>query len=157
MEAHEKYWNPVLETMEREKLRRLQYKKFMRIFTWAYEKSQFHRKLYHEAGVEPGDIKTFEDIARVPKVEKSMMRSIQNKDPFPYGRQAGLQASPFTSRTHGRIGNGGLNAGHTFSIPKATGGPTVYLYHSGTIFSSRSGRDITGAKKSAAKWSLAAY
>jgi phenylacetate-CoA ligase len=35
--------------------------------------------------MEPGDIKTFEDIAKVPKVEKAMMRDIQRKDPFPYG------------------------------------------------------------------------
>jgi len=33
----------------------------------------------------PSDIRTFEDISRVPKVEKSMMRGIQRKDPFPYG------------------------------------------------------------------------
>ena len=35
--------------------------------------------------IEPGDIKTFEDVARVPKIEKAMMRDIQRKDPFPYG------------------------------------------------------------------------
>ena len=79
------YWNPALETLPAEKLRQLQLRKFRRIFTWAYERSKFHRKLYSDAGIEPGDIKTFEDIRRVPKVEKSMMRAIQGKDPFPYG------------------------------------------------------------------------
>ena len=79
------YWNPALETLRAEKLHKLQLEKFRRIFTWAYTHSKFHHKLYSEAGIEPGDIKTFEDIHRVPKVEKSMMRSIQGKDPFPYG------------------------------------------------------------------------
>jgi phenylacetate-CoA ligase len=81
----DKYWNPVLETMPQEKLRALQLKKFKKIVQWAYDHSKFHRQLYTEAGMEPGDIKTFEDIAQVPKVEKAMMRDIQRKDPFPYG------------------------------------------------------------------------
>ena len=81
----DRYWNPILETLPPDKLRELQFKKFKRIFTWAYEKSKFHRGLYDQAGIKPEDIKTFDDIKRVPKVEKSMMRPIQRKDPFPYG------------------------------------------------------------------------
>lgn len=79
------YWNPFLETLPPEKLQDLQVKKFKNIFTWAYERSKFHRALYKEAGVEPGDIKTMDDIWKVPMVEKSMMRPIQKKDPYPYG------------------------------------------------------------------------
>jgi len=71
--------------MPLEKLRALQLIKFKKIVQWAYDHSRFHRQLYTEAGMEPGDIKTFEDIAKVPKVEKAMMRDIQRKDPFPYG------------------------------------------------------------------------
>lgn len=85
VEGTDKYWNPILETMPQEKLRALQLKKFKRIFQWAYDNSKFHRQLYTEAGMAPGDIKTFKDIAQVPKVEKAMMRDIQRKDPFPYG------------------------------------------------------------------------
>jgi phenylacetate-CoA ligase len=80
-----RYWNPILETLPQEQLRALQLKKFKKIMAWAYERSKFHRKLYREAGLEPGDIKTYEDVARVPKVEKAMMRDIQRKTPFPYG------------------------------------------------------------------------
>ena len=79
------YWNPYLETLPRERLRALQLKKFRRIFKWAYDHSKFHRRLYDAAGIAPDDIRTFEDIRHVPKVEKSMMRDIQLKDPFPYG------------------------------------------------------------------------
>ncbi len=81
----DEYWNPILETLPLEQLQRLQLKKFKEIFTWAYEHSKFYRKLYGDAGMEPGDIKSFEDIRKVPKIEKSMMRDIQGKDPFPYG------------------------------------------------------------------------
>jgi len=79
------FWNPLMETLPREKLQALQVKKFRRIMAWAYEHSKFHRRLYEEAGVEPGDIRTMADVAKVPKVEKSMMREIQKKEPYPYG------------------------------------------------------------------------
>ncbi len=83
--AKEEYWNPLLETLPQEKLRQLQLKKFQAIFRWAYEHSKFYHQLYRDAGLEPGDIKTFDDIRRVPKMEKALMRNAQGKDPFPYG------------------------------------------------------------------------
>ena len=79
------YWNPITETLPRDKLMELQFRKFQKIVGWAYEHSKFHRRLYQDAGLEPGDIKTWDDIRKVPKVEKSMMRDIQRKEPFPYG------------------------------------------------------------------------
>ena len=85
MIAKQKYWNPVLETLAEEKLRNLQVKKFRRIFQWTFDHSKFHRSLYDDAGIKPEDIRSLEDIKHVPKVEKSMMRDIQRKDPFPYG------------------------------------------------------------------------
>ena len=85
MTKDQPYWNPYLETLPREIIRRLQLKKFKRIFKWAYTHSKFHRTLYDNASIGPEDIRSFEDIARIPKVEKSMMRDIQRKKPFPYG------------------------------------------------------------------------
>jgi phenylacetate-CoA ligase len=85
MNTEQIYWNPLLEQLPQEKLLRLQLAKFRRIFTWAYERSRFHRRLYDRAGIRPEDIRCFEDIRNVPKMEKAMMRDIQRKDPFPYG------------------------------------------------------------------------
>lgn len=82
---HAIYWNPVLEILDRERLNALQLRKFRRIFQWAYERSRFHRSLYDRAGIRPEDIRSLDDIRHVPKVEKSMMRDIQRKEPFPYG------------------------------------------------------------------------
>ena len=79
------YWNPLLETLPPEKMRSLQLHKFKRILKWAYEHSRFHRQLYDNAGITPEDIRSLEDVQRVPIVEKSMMRDIQRKNPFPYG------------------------------------------------------------------------
>ncbi|MGA9537323.1 MAG: phenylacetate--CoA ligase family protein [Desulfobacterales bacterium] len=85
MNQGQRYWNPYLETMPREELHRLQLIKFKRIFEWAYTHSKFHRRLYEKTGVTPADITSFDDIRRVPKVDKSMMRDIQGKAPYPYG------------------------------------------------------------------------
>jgi len=85
MIKEQRYWNPAMETLPHEKIQTLQLKKFKRLFEWAYDHSKFHRGLYDKAGIRPEDIQTFEDIRRVPTVEKSMMRDIQCKDPFPYG------------------------------------------------------------------------
>ena len=85
MRNTEKYWNPILETLPREKLEILQLKKFQNIFKWAYEHSKFYHKIYSDAGIELDDIKTFDDIRKVPTVEKSMTRAIQGIDPYPYG------------------------------------------------------------------------
>ncbi|MFH0725608.1 MAG: phenylacetate--CoA ligase family protein [Pseudomonadota bacterium] len=82
---HTPYWNSFLETMAREELQKLQLFKFKRIFKWAFDHSKFHRRLYDEAGITPDDIRSIADVRRVPKVEKSMMRDVQRKDPFPYG------------------------------------------------------------------------
>jgi Coenzyme F390 synthetase len=70
MKPDGKYWNPVLETLPREKIQQLQLKKFKSILKWAYDNSPFYRSLYNEAGLEPGDIKTSDDINKVPKTEK---------------------------------------------------------------------------------------
>ncbi len=85
MNMQQPYWNPVLETLPAEKIRRLQFKKFKHIIRWAYDHSRFHRSLYDQAGIRPDDIRRPEDIRQVPKVNKSMMRDVQRKPPFPYG------------------------------------------------------------------------
>ncbi len=85
MKGTDKYWNPIMETMPLEKLRQYQLIKFRNIFKWAYENSPFYHGLYKDAGLEPGDIKSFDDIKKVPKTDKAMLRDIQKREPFPYG------------------------------------------------------------------------
>jgi phenylacetate-CoA ligase len=79
------YWNPLLETLSRERLQALQLKKFRRILQWAYDHSTFHRSLYDKAGIRPEDIRSLDDVVHVPKVAKGMLRDIQSQAPFPYG------------------------------------------------------------------------
>ncbi len=78
------YWNPVLETLDPEALRALQLRKFRRVLAWVYERSPMYRRKYEAAGLRPEDVRTWEDVARVPLVTKDDYRC-QGKEPFPYG------------------------------------------------------------------------
>ena len=106
MNLNEKYWNPLIETMPVEKLRKLQLKKFKRAVHRAYNSSPFYRRIYEQVGFEPEDIKTFEDIRRVPKVEKDMLREAQRREPFPYGDILAVPLSEVTTfrQTSGTTG-----------------------------------------------------
>lgn len=100
------YWNPILETLPEEKVRELQTKKFKRIFEWAYNNSPFYRKLYRESGIEPGDVVAYEDIRKVPKTDKGMLRDVQSNPPFPYGDMLAVPLSDITEfrQTSGTTG-----------------------------------------------------
>ncbi len=100
------FWNPIVETLPRERLRELQLKKFKRIFEWAYNNSPFYKRLYGEAGIEPGDIKTLEDIRKVPKIDKGILRGVQDNPPFPYGDMLSVPLSLVTEfrQTSGTTG-----------------------------------------------------
>ena len=100
------YWNPYLETLPREKLERLQLEKFKRIMGWAYRNSPFYRKLYHDAGIKPEDVRTLDDVKHVPKVDKEMLRLSQKEEPFPYGSVLAVPLEKITAfrQTSGTTG-----------------------------------------------------
>jgi phenylacetate-CoA ligase len=85
MQSLDIYWNPILETMPVEKLRELQLVKFKRILKWGYDRSKLYRNLYDEVGLTPEDVKTWDDIRKVPMIEKENYREAQYKEPWPYG------------------------------------------------------------------------
>ncbi len=82
---HSPYWNPFLEKMPLERLKALQLKKFQRILTWAYERAPFYRHLYDSVGLKPQDVRSWDDVATMPKVDKAMLRRAQDQGPAPYG------------------------------------------------------------------------
>lgn len=61
-----KYWNEKGETMPLEKLRKLQEEALKELVERAYNKTKFYRRMFDEAGVKPGDIKTLDDIRQLP-------------------------------------------------------------------------------------------
>ncbi len=99
------YWNPYLETLDRQELERIELPYFRKMFSYAKE----HSVLYKEKlnGIEAGDIKSLDDIKKIPLTEKQEMRKYQEMEPFPYGGMLGrdiLEVTTFrqTSGTTGK-------------------------------------------------------
>jgi len=58
--------NPAIEQMSREDMSDLQLKKLQKRIEWAMEKSAFYYRKFTDAGVSSKDIKSLEDIAKLP-------------------------------------------------------------------------------------------
>ncbi len=93
-------WEPQFETMPPKELRRLQLERLKHQVKYAYDKVPFYRTRFHEAGVTPGDIKSLDDVARLPFTSKNDFR-----DNYPYG----LMAVPLAKvvRVHASSGTTG--------------------------------------------------
>ncbi|MEW6423858.1 MAG: phenylacetate--CoA ligase [Bacillota bacterium] len=63
-----------IETMPQELLRDLQLQKFKKQVERVFYNNQFFRNRYKAAGIEPGDIKSWDDVKKVPFVTKDDMR-----------------------------------------------------------------------------------
>jgi phenylacetate-CoA ligase len=64
--AYSEYWNPKNETLPREELQALQLLKLRRMSEWAYANAPFHRRKFDEAGFQPEQLKTLDDLRRIP-------------------------------------------------------------------------------------------
>lgn len=74
------YFQPDIETMPIEKLRSLQLERMQSIVQHAYKNVAFYQASFKEAGVEPGDLKSLDDLSSFPFVVKQDMR-----DSYPFG------------------------------------------------------------------------
>ena len=84
MREEKKYWNPIIETLPRERLLEIELKRFREILRWSKENSPFYRRKLQ--GIEPEEIRTLEDVAKVPITEKDELRKAQEgKAPHLYG------------------------------------------------------------------------
>ncbi|GHV06838.1 phenylacetate-coenzyme A ligase [Clostridia bacterium] len=76
----DRYWNREAETMPREALRDLQGKRLIETVELAYNNVKTYRDRMNEQGVLPGDIKSIDDIVKLPFMYKNDLR-----DNYPYG------------------------------------------------------------------------
>jgi phenylacetate-CoA ligase len=76
-------WNPEYETMDRTALHELQLRRLQMTTAWAYERVSYYRNRMDELGVRPRDIRSLEDVRRLPFTDKSALR-----DTYPFGMLA---------------------------------------------------------------------
>ncbi len=73
-------WNEKIETMPLEDLKNLQSDRLVKLVRYVYDRCPVYRKKFEEAGVSPSDIRSIDDIAKLPFTTKLDMR-----DNYPYG------------------------------------------------------------------------
>ncbi len=75
-----KYWNEKIETMPTEELKKLQLKKLKEQVNHCYQNSSFYRKKFDSIGLKPTDIRSIDDLKKIPFTVKADLR-----DNYPYG------------------------------------------------------------------------
>jgi phenylacetate-CoA ligase len=78
------YWNPHTETLPRDRLEALQLRKLQDRLAWTFERGPWQARRLREAGVEPGSIRTLDDLRRIPFLTRAEWMEVQEEDP-PYG------------------------------------------------------------------------
>lgn len=78
--ANGKFWNVKIETMPEKDLRKHQLRKLREQVKHCYDNSSFYQKKFKAAGLKPDDIKTLEDIQKIPFTVKNDLR-----DNYPLG------------------------------------------------------------------------
>ena len=73
-------WNKEIECMSREQMCQLQSERFCKLVEHVYTNVTFYRNKMDDAGVKPADIKTIEDIVKLPFTSKQDLR-----DNYPFG------------------------------------------------------------------------
>ncbi|MCS7163944.1 MAG: phenylacetate--CoA ligase [Thermodesulfovibrio sp.] len=73
-------WNKEFECMPEENLRALQFERLKQTVKRAYEKVPYYRRKFEEAGITPDDIKTLDDIVKIPFTSKADLREV-----YPFG------------------------------------------------------------------------
>ncbi len=81
--AQENYYQKEIETMPREEMRRLQSEKLVRQVKHVYDNVPYYRDLMDKKGVSPDDIKSIDDLYKLPFLSKADLR-----DAYPYGMLA---------------------------------------------------------------------
>ncbi|MFW6287138.1 MAG: phenylacetate--CoA ligase family protein [bacterium] len=72
-------WNKEYECRSRKEMEGIQLEKLKNIVSYAYNKVSFYRKRFDEIGLKPEDIKTLNDIKKIPFTSKDDLR-----DNYPY-------------------------------------------------------------------------
>ena len=73
-------WNENIECMDREQLREIQSSRLVKMAEYVYHNTPFYRKKFHEMGLEPGDIRSIDDIVKLPFTDKLPLRSGRRAD-----------------------------------------------------------------------------
>ena len=84
------YWNAAIETMPVVAMREFQLRKLKRQVDYLYRNSTLYKAKFDQVGFKPGDLRTIEDLEKIPFTTKQELRAGQDAYP-PFGSH---QAAP---------------------------------------------------------------
>jgi len=94
------YWNPTYECMSREEMRKVQFERLVETVKRVYHNVPYYRNKMQAKGIEPGDIKSLDDLKNLPFTYKDDLRVT-----YPFG----MFAAPLSEiiRIHASSGTTG--------------------------------------------------
>jgi phenylacetate-CoA ligase len=103
--AERKYWNEEMEAISKKDLHRIETDILVKQLHYISTSSPFYKNKFEGAGINPEDIKSREDIVKLPFTTKEELRRTQSED----GGLGEHQCAPFTSivRVQGTSGTSG--------------------------------------------------
>ena len=95
-----KYYQQEIECASREEIKKMQSERLVKTVKRAYENSAYYKKLMDEKGLTPQDVKSVDDLHKLPFIKKDDLR-----EAYPYG----LLAAPLSEcvRMHSTSGTTG--------------------------------------------------
>ena len=75
-----KFWDEKIETMPLKDLKELQLARLKKVVKMAYEKNAIYREKFKKAGIKPDDIKSLDDLSKIPFLTKEELRNY-----YPFG------------------------------------------------------------------------
>jgi len=76
------FWNPKNETLPRDQLDALRLEKLRKLCEWAHERSPFHRRRFDAAGFDVSQLKTLDDVRRIPCMTREEWMEAQEAQPL---------------------------------------------------------------------------
>ncbi|MBI2819755.1 MAG: AMP-binding protein, partial [Acidobacteria bacterium] len=95
--ADDRYWCPELETCSRQKLKDVQEEKLSVLVRYLYDCSPFYRAKFDRAKLRPSDIRSLDDILKIPVTNKQEMADDVQANP-PWGTYTPIDDATWAKR-----------------------------------------------------------
>jgi phenylacetate-CoA ligase len=106
--GHPAYWQPEAELLDREELEQLQLERLEATLTRVYRSVPFYRKKFDDAGFDPEELRSIDDLRRLPFTEKGDLRKA-----YPYGLFAVPLREVVRLHASGGTGSASIVLGYT--------------------------------------------
>lgn len=126
-----KYWNPEIETMDVSTVRSMQERKLRNMVRLAYHHSPFYKQLFREHDLSPLDIKSIDDLKKIPFTKKEHLME-QPKDFILQPTEVSLKKTlPTTTKLRAVFYDKLMSMGKVTSELKEEYKPVMFVVSSG--------------------------